>query len=125
MEKPTAAEVPDVLQAKRFELVDGDGAVRAILGRLPGPEDWPVVGLAVLDGEGRARVWLALQPTGPNLTFDRGGNTGLDMGVDDDTPDTLRVGPYLYLAGPDGAPAAGWRVDDDGSAPATVTAVGS
>jgi hypothetical protein len=40
---------------------------------------------------------------------------GLEMGVDDDTP-------YLYLADPDGAPVAGWRVDDDGSV-VTVTAV--
>ncbi|MGH3369596.1 MAG: hypothetical protein ACRDPR_06315 [Nocardioidaceae bacterium] len=124
MEKPTAAEIPDVLRARRFELVDGDGAVRAVLGRLPGPDDWPVLGLAVLDGEGRARAWLALDPTGPGLVFDNGGNAGLDMGVDDAVADDLRVGPYLYLAGPDGAPVVGWRVDEDGSV-VTVTAVGS
>lgn len=116
MEKPTAAEIPNVLQARRFELVGDDGAVRAVLGRLPDPDPGapPTYGLSLLDGEGRARTYLALLPTGPSLTFDHGGNLGVEVGVDDPVPDATRSGPYLLVNFSDGSPAVAWRAGDDG-----------
>ena len=121
MNDPKPAETPSVIQAHRFELIGRTGAVRAVLGELPNPDDTPepVVGLGILDGDGRPRTWLALLPTGPSLTFDQDGVNALEMGVDDPTADALRTGPYLYLAAPDGRELAGWRVDEDGS----VTAI--
>lgn len=117
MNDATRPETPVVLQAHRFELLGRQGGVRAVLGELPNPDDTaePIVGLGILDGGGRPRMWLALLPTGPNLTFDLDGINALEMGVDDPTADALRAGPYLYLSGPDGQEVAGWRVEEDGS----------
>lgn len=117
MENPTAAEVPDVLRAHRIEVVDGDGRVRAVLGRLPNHDAAapPVYGASLLDADGEHRAWLVLLPTGPSLSFDLGGNQVLELGVDDATADAVRVGAYLYLNGPDGSRALGWHVDADGS----------
>ncbi len=52
-------EVPEVIRAKRFELVDADGRVRAALGLGRGQ---PV--LAFADTGGKARVLLALSDDG-------------------------------------------------------------
>lgn len=60
------AEVPDVLRAKRIELVDDDGHTRAVIGRLA--DGSPHVVLADTDGRMRCAIWLA--PNGkPSLAF--------------------------------------------------------
>ena len=110
------ASHPGVVRATRFELVDTLGHVRAILGDLGSPDpETTVLGLALLDGDGRQRVWLALDATGPNLVFDLAGNAVLTVGVNDPAPDALHVGAYLHVADIDGTAVLGWRVEDDGS----------
>ena len=60
------AEVPDVIRAKRFELVDDDGHTRAVIGRLA--DGSPHVVLADTDGRMRCAIWLAPNGT-PSLAF--------------------------------------------------------
>ncbi|MCH8236226.1 MAG: hypothetical protein IIC29_08910 [Chloroflexi bacterium] len=60
------AEVPDVVRAKRFELVDDDGHTRAVIGRLA--DGSPHVVLADADGRMRCAIWLAPNGT-PSLAF--------------------------------------------------------
>jgi hypothetical protein len=112
-----------VVRATRFEVVDGQGRTRAVLGRLADeePEGPPApFGLALLDEQGRARVWCGLVAEGPVLLLDQDGNAVVQLGVDDATPDALHVGAYLHLADRRGTPRVGWRVEEDGS----VVAVG-
>lgn len=60
------AEVPEVVRAKRFELVDDDGHTRAVIGRLA--DGSPHVVLADTDGRMRCAIWLAPNGT-PSLAF--------------------------------------------------------
>ena len=111
---PTTA--PGVVRANRVELVDQDGAVRAVLGQLDSPDPGaPVFGLALLDEAGRQRVWLSLDGSGPVLVFDLAGNNVITLGVNDPTADALHVGGYLHVADLDGTPVLGWQVEEDGS----------
>lgn len=109
------------MRASRFEVVDGEGRVRAVLGLLdtvPGGD--PDVGLVLLDQQGRRRLWVAIEPTGPVVVVDQDGNIAFELGVHDPDDEGGHVGAYLVVADRDGRPAAGWRVDDDG----TVTDLG-
>jgi hypothetical protein len=111
---PTTA--PGVIRTTRVELVDQDGAVRAVLGQLDSPDPRaPVFGLALLDEAGRQRVWLSLDGSGPALVFDLAGNNVITLGVNDPTADALHVGGYLHVADLDGTPVLGWQVEEDGS----------
>lgn len=113
-DNPTTA--PGVARATRVELVDADGAVRAVLGALDTPDPRsPVYGLALLDEAGRPRVWLSLDRTGPNLVFDLAGNNLLSLGVNDPAADALHVGAYVHVADIDGTAVFGCAVEDDGS----------
>jgi hypothetical protein len=127
MEEPTTSEIPGVLRARRFELVDDDGSVRAVLGTHPHPDPDapPVYGLSLLDRDGRQRVWLELSDTGPALAFDRGGNQLIEVGVNDPGTECEPGGAYLHLNGPNGAPAWSWRVDADGETSLQVRGVAS
>ena len=58
--------MPDVIRARRFELVDDDGHTRAVLGRLA--DGSPHIVLADTDGRMRCAVWLAPNGT-PSLAF--------------------------------------------------------
>jgi hypothetical protein len=52
-----ATEQAGVVRGTRFELVDEAGRVRAVLGDLGSPDpDYEVVGLALVDADGRQRV---------------------------------------------------------------------
>ncbi|HZQ29361.1 MAG TPA: hypothetical protein VFA94_16820 [Acidimicrobiales bacterium] len=105
-----------VVRATRFELVDADGHVRAVLGDLGSPDpELAVVGFAMVDVDGRQRVWIALDATGPNMVFDLGGNAVLTFGVNDPAPDALHVGAYLHVSNASGTNVLGWRIEDDGS----------
>lgn len=55
-----ATVVPEVIRAQRFEVVDGDGKVRAVLGKA----DDGGSGLAAMDEEGRARLALGTKADG-------------------------------------------------------------
>jgi hypothetical protein len=107
---------PGVVRITRLELVDTQGRVRAILGDLGSPDPtMQVLGLALLDPDGRQRVWIALDGTGPNMVFDLGGNAVLAVGVNDAAPDALHVGAYLHVSDVGGTNVLGWRIEEDGS----------
>lgn len=89
-----------VLRARRLELVDTTGAVRVVAGELATGGH----GVAVLDLAGHARVWVALEPTGPAIVVSQNGNIVAEAGAHDATDDALQVGAYAYLADPDGVP---------------------
>ncbi|MDA1256562.1 MAG: hypothetical protein O3C10_01755 [Chloroflexi bacterium] len=65
------AEVPDLVRAKRFELVDDDGHTRAVIGRLG--DGSPHVVLADTDGRMRCAIWLAPNGTPSVAFFDNNG----------------------------------------------------
>jgi hypothetical protein len=112
----TPTTEPGVVRATRVELVDGHGQVRAVLGSLDTPDPAsPVFGLALVDGAGRPRVWVALDATGPALVFDLAGNNIISLGVNDPTADALHVGGYLHVTDLDGTPVLGWQVEEDGT----------
>ena len=106
---------PASVQARRFELVGDDGRVLAVLGVLDGRPGRSRAGLALLDENGRARVWIALGAEGPALVFDQGGNDVVHLGVSDPGSDALHVGAHFHLSDLDGRPVVGWRVEADGS----------
>lgn len=112
----TPTTEPGVVRATRVEVVDEGGRIRAVLGPLDTPNPAaPVFGLALLDGDGRPRVWLSLDATGPAVVFDLAGNNIITLGVNDATPDALHVGGYLHVTDLDGTPVLGWQVEEDGS----------
>lgn len=119
MSDPTdagGADGAETLRARRIEAVDRAGRARVVLGEL-GTHDGDVVvfGVAILDDLGRQRALLVLDSTGPNLLLDLAGNNIVTLGVHDPAIDTLHVGGYLHMNDLDGAPALGWRIEEDGS----------
>lgn len=109
------AEEP-VVRASRVEIVDADGQVRAVLGEVSRPDYLASsFGLALFDADGRRRLRMAVEATGPVVVFDQAGNIGVEVGVHDPTPDALHVGAYLVMGDAGGTAVAGWRVEDDGS----------
>lgn len=112
-ERPGAGPV-EVVRARRFELVDADGAVRAVLGDL-GAGRGEVFGLALLGAQGWARVRIELGPLGPTVALDQDGNDVIALGVHDAVADALRPGAHLQLSDRHGRPVLGWQVEADGS----------
>jgi hypothetical protein len=109
-------DTTDVVRTRRLEVVDEEGRVRMVCGSLDTPDPrGGLFGFALLDGDGRTRMWAAIDEAGPALVFDMAGNNVITMGVNDPTSETLTVGPYLHLADVDGTPVYGWRVEEDGS----------
>jgi hypothetical protein len=108
---------PGLVRARRIEIVDSDGRVRAVLGDLPGPPG-PApgsFGIELLDPGGRPRLWVALEPLGPAIALDVDGNIGVQIGVTDDVGDAAGAAAYVVVADARGAARRGWRVDADGS----------
>jgi hypothetical protein len=64
-------DVPEVVRAKRFEMVDDDGHTRAVIGRLG--DGSPHVVLADTDGRMRCAIWLAPNGTASVAFFDDNG----------------------------------------------------
>ncbi len=81
--------VPDVVKARRFEVVDAAGKIRASLGVLPSGAP----GLGLSDAAGDLRVTLAVNADGgPNLAlFDAAGKLRVALGVNPGRP------PFLGL----------------------------
>lgn len=105
-----------VVRARRLEILDSKGRVRAVLGDLaPAQADSPDFGLALLDAQGARRAWLSLAPHGPVVGLDHSGNTVAEMGVTDSGGDALGTGAYLVLSDHTGGLAIGWWVEEDGS----------
>lgn len=106
---------PEVVRARRFELVDDDGRTIAVLGDIGGSPDAPFVGLVLLDERGDKRLWVGLDHTGPSLMCATEGNAVLAVGVNDPEPDALLPGPYLQLMHTDGSRRALLWCAPDGS----------
>lgn len=105
----------DVVRARRFELVDEAGSVRAVFGNLARDSDadyWP--GLTLRNASGRDRVWLMVHDLGPELVFDLGGNVVAVLEVLDPGTETSTPGVNLTVCDANGAPVFGWHVSVDG-----------
>ena len=105
----------EVVRARRFELVDDAGQVRAILGNLACDSHaayWP--SLTLRNAQGRDRVWLAVHEAGPQLSFDLGGNTVAILEVHDPQAGSSAPGVHLTVCDADGAPVFGWHVNLEG-----------
>lgn len=109
-----APRVAPVVRARRFEVLDGSGRTRAVLGDLhPEAEGGCSPGLALRSAQGSERAVLVLDAEGPGLHFALDGDDALSLGVDDVGTQAVRSGPYLELLGRDGAVAQGWRLHGD------------
>lgn len=107
---------PNVVRAERFELVDRQGRVRAVLGTLASDEaGHDVVGLELRDGSGSARAWLAFEDGwGTQLCFAEGGNQVLLVDLVEDTAAAAAPGPAIRLCDATGEPVVEWRVTGAG-----------
>jgi hypothetical protein len=105
------------MRGERFEVVDGDGAVRAVLG----PLDGGGIGLALFGADGVERLRLAVDDESTALTLTVDGNIVFAAGWLAPGGDVVRPGGYAVVADADGTPTAGWRVHDDG----TITGPGA
>jgi hypothetical protein len=118
-DRPEASTPPiaPVVRASRFELVDDDGKVRAVVGKMSGLDGrgFPMYGLSLRDHRDRERVWLAVDGNGPILGFDQAGNGVLQIGVNDDDSDVSLTGPYLSFCDPAGNEVVRWGVAPDGT----------
>lgn len=103
----------EVVRARRIELVDAQGTVRAVVGDLEEPDvgGEGTFGFGVLDAASRLRVWLALGPSGPVLVFDQDGNVALELGISDPADDLRHPGAHFFLASAEGEPRIGWRIE--------------
>jgi hypothetical protein len=99
------------MRDERFEVVDGDGRVRAVLGPLAEQE----VGLALYAGDGRERVRLVVDDDAAALTLTAAGNVVVEAGWLEPFGDVVRRGGYLFVADADGVPVRGWRIDASGT----------
>ncbi len=114
MRSHSPAAATDVVRARRFELVDEAGQVRAVLGNLAHDPHtyWP--SLTLRNAQGRDRVWLAVHDFGPQLAFDLGGNTVAVLEVQDPHAESSAPGVSLTVCDADGAPAFGWHIGLNG-----------
>lgn len=102
---------PEILQAKRFELLDDDGQTRAVMGRLGEHEGEGFYGLGLFDTTG-TRVEFVTGPCGPLLTVMAGGTEVLLFGIDEGE-DAVLPGAKLVLCDPQGVPYLTLRVPSD------------
>lgn len=120
----------EVVRAGRFEVVDAQGRVRAVIGAL-GDQRYPtgagsgdgrggggggeVVGVELRDRAGSARAWLTVEEGwGAQLCLAEGGNQVLLLDVVEAGPEAAEPGPVIRLCDATGAPVAEWRVAADG-----------
>lgn len=83
------------VRAHRFELVDDDDQLRAVLGPVGEHEGKTLYGLALYDEVGGERVLLGVMPWGPLLSFAGEADVALELGVADDDGEHVDPGPYL------------------------------
>lgn len=113
---PDSPNDDQVLRARRLEIIDAHGQVRAIVGDLATPQaEGDDFGLALLDHQGARRASVSLTPHGPVIALDHAGNTVAEIGVTDGGGDAIGTGAYVVLSAQTGALAIGWWVEEDGS----------
>lgn len=107
---------PHVVRAERFELVDRQGRVRAVLGTSAGGDGGhDVVGLELLDPSGSARAWLSFEEGwGTQLCFADRGNQIVLVDLVEATPEAAEPGPSIRLCDATGVPVLEWRVTPSG-----------
>ncbi|HZQ29115.1 MAG TPA: hypothetical protein VFA94_15565 [Acidimicrobiales bacterium] len=71
----------EVVRARRFELVDARGDVRAVLGVADGESEASLASLTLIDSAGYPRVVLATVDETASLSFWDSGNTAASLGV--------------------------------------------
>jgi hypothetical protein len=107
-----------VVRAERFELVDADGQVRAVLAPLSEPGGGgggEVIGIELRDRSGSPRAWLTFEEGwGAQLCLSEGGNQVLLVDLVEAGPDAAEPGPAIRLCDRDGVPVLEWRVTPDG-----------
>lgn len=101
----------DVVRARRFELIDGSGRVRAVLGSTARSGDQEeVFGLELFDSHGSARAWLSHEERfGAELAFAISGNQVLIIGTSDLEAD-IPAGARVTVCGLDGTPVIDWHM---------------
>ncbi|HVE45123.1 MAG TPA: hypothetical protein VNA57_00045 [Acidimicrobiales bacterium] len=98
MDETRREGTPAVMAAGRFEVVDEQGRVRAVMGDLSGSAPGWYPGVALLDEHGVQRVWVLLTEIGPTLSFSEQGNVVLELGVSDrGDPHIQTPGPFVVL----------------------------
>ena len=113
---PPPGDVEAVVRTRRVEIFDDCGLLRMVVGELAaGAGEKPDFGVVILDPQGHRRAWLTLGKLGPGLTFDQGGNAGVELGVNDATQEAMHTGAYLVLSDHSGGLSIGWWVEDDGT----------
>jgi hypothetical protein len=87
-----------------LQILDGDGAVRLEVGNVADFEGDYEPGIVIYDESGSARVSMALRTgLGPNVSFASGGNSVIELRVDDPGPETGVGAGHLLLADGTGA----------------------
>lgn len=105
-----------VVQARRVELVDADGAIRGVLGELPTPDPrGEVFGLSLLTESGSPRVTLGVDADGGWVVLELEGNILVQLGVNEVDSDAVDARAVVHISDADGTPLIRWRVTDDGS----------
>jgi len=97
----------EVLRAKRVELVDDEGRVRAVLGPVHREEGQAVLGLSLHDESGE-RAWFTTGPSGPDLGMARDGDEVVLLGVVEG-PGIVIDGPRFMLLDRRGVPCVDLR----------------
>lgn len=108
-----------VLRARRLEIVDDQGRIRASIAADRDPYEGDVtVGLELLDEDGRARAWLVDVCGAAQLALALGGDqvAVLESISHDDGTSTVA----LVLCDASGRPVARWAVQSDGTYSASV-----
>lgn len=101
----------EVVRARRFELIDGSGRVRAVLGSTPRRGDQEeVFGLELFDSHRSARAWLSHEERfGAQLAFAISGNQVLIIGTSDLEAD-IPAGARVTVCDLEGASVIDWHM---------------
>jgi hypothetical protein len=113
--KRRARRASEVVQARRFEVLDEGGHVRVVLGQTgSGRAGVEAIGLELCEPGGSPRLAVLLTEFGPSVTVMAAGNVVAAFGHDDPHAEVIGSGAFLQLMTSEGAPAVLWRVLSDG-----------
>ncbi|HVM40844.1 MAG TPA: hypothetical protein VM618_08730 [Acidimicrobiia bacterium] len=112
MSEETTGVSEDAIRARRFEVVDEAGHVRAVFGMLPAlPPVGESAGFEIRHPSGAVSATCAVAEAEAWLSLQLDGNAVVHVGVvgsgDPDGPQAV-----LTVCDADGAPVAGWRVTE-------------
>lgn len=103
----------EVVQARRLEIVDDEGRVRAVLGMTETSGSEPVE-CSFRDPSGQEIVLIRLDDDGASLSLSFRGDVVVHLGVHGPGSDAHGVRSFLHLAGDGGIAGVGWRVSPTG-----------